>query len=90
MPSSDDDDLRYEVLETIRGHLATFDIDPDGVVEDADFAADLGADSLALETLAQELEDVYGIELGAREAAGLSTVALTIDYVVARVAPEPA
>ena len=83
-PTTDDtDELRLDVLETIREHLATFDVDPDQVVEDAEFGVDLEVDSLALETLAQELEDAYGVRLGEQDAAGLTTIALTIDFVVA-------
>lgn len=77
---------RHEVLETIRDHLSTYDVTPDRVVEPAVFGVDLEVDSLALQTLAQELEEVYAIDLGEREAVGLTTVALTIDYVVAALA----
>ena len=76
-------ELRSEVLETIRSHLATYDVDPDSVVEAAVYGVDLEVDSLSLQTLAQELEDAYQIELNERQAAGLTSVALTIDHVVA-------
>ena len=79
-------ELRHQVLETIRNHLAAYDVDPNGVVEAAEFGVDLEVDSLSLQTLAQELEDTYGIELDERQAAGLTTVALTIDYVVGALA----
>jgi acyl carrier protein len=76
---------RLTVLDTIRSHLAVRDVDPAHIVEDARFGTDIDVDSLALQTLAQELEDEFGITIGERDAVRLETVGQTVDFVVAAV-----
>ena len=80
---------RAAVLDTIRSHLAARDIDPTVVVEQARFDTDVDVDSLALQTLAQELEDEFGITITDRDAGRLETVGQTVDFVVAAAARRP-
>jgi acyl carrier protein len=78
-------ELRLMVVETIRGHLAEVDIDPELIVDAAEFGVDLAVDSLELQTLAQELTDTYGVTLAPRDTEGLTTVGAVADHVVAAV-----
>lgn len=50
------------------------------VVPEADFKADLGADSLDLFELVTALEEEYDIEIPAEELENLTTVQSVIDY----------
>jgi acyl carrier protein len=78
---------RDEVLQLVRDHLADeLGIDPEAIAEGARFKEDLGADSLDLYTLTQELEDTYGVKIPEADAVDLTTVALAVDY-VSRLAP---
>ena len=75
---------RDEVTGLIRGHLADeLEIDPSTVDEDTRFKEDLGADSLDLYTLVQELEDSYGVKMSDDEAARITTVGQAVDFVLA-------
>jgi acyl carrier protein len=81
---------RDDVLNLVREHLADeLDIDEERIVESARFKEDLGADSLDLYTLTQELEDTYGIKIPEEDAAELTTVALAVDYVAERAGAAP-
>jgi acyl carrier protein len=81
---------RDEVLERIRGHLATeLKIDPARIQEDTRFKEDLEADSLDLVELVMELEDSYGIRIPDEDAVKILTVGQAADYVAAHV-PEKA
>jgi acyl carrier protein len=81
---------RDEVLERIRGHLATeLKIDPARIQEETRFKEDLEADSLDLVELVMELEDSYGIRIPDEEAVKILTVGQAADYVAAHV-PEKA
>jgi acyl carrier protein len=76
---------RDEVFQLIRDHLADeLELDPEIITEDTRFKDDLDADSLDLYTLVQELEDTYGVKMSDEEAARITTVALAVDFVVAR------
>ncbi len=75
---------REQVYELIRGHLADeLDIDPEEIREETRFKEDLGADSLDLYTLVQELEDSYGVRIADEQAAGILTVGQAVDFVLA-------
>lgn len=77
---------REQVLTLIREHLADeLEIDPARIQEETRFKEDLETDSLDLYTLVQELEDSYGVKMSDEQAAGILTVAQTIDFVLAHV-----
>ena len=76
---------RDEVFDVIRDHLADeLELDPARITEDTRFKEDLDADSLDLYTLVQELEDVYRVKMSDEEAAGITTVGLAVDFVLAK------
>jgi acyl carrier protein len=77
---------REEVLQAIRAHLADeLELDPARVTEGTHFKQDLGADSLDLYTLVQELEDTYGVVMSDEQAVQIQTVGQAVDFVVANV-----
>jgi acyl carrier protein len=81
---------RDEVLELIRGHLATeLQLDPDRIEDATRFKEDLEADSLDLVELVMELEDRTGIRIPDEDAAKILTVGQAAEYVAAR-APQSA
>ena len=66
---------REAVLELIRTHLADeLDLDPAEITEGSRLREDLGADSLDLYNLVQELEDSHGVKIPDEEAARIQTV----------------
>ena len=76
---------RDEVFTLIREHLADeLEVDPGRITEETRFKEDLDADSLDLYTLVQELEDVYRVKMSDEEAAGITTVGLAVDFVLAK------
>jgi acyl carrier protein len=76
--------IRDEVFALIQAHLADeLELDPARIGEQTRFKDDLGADSLDLYTLVQELEDSYGIKMSDEEAARILTVGQAVDFVVA-------
>ncbi len=54
------------------------------VVPEADFKADLGADSLDLFELVSALEEEYDIEIPAEELENLTTVQSVVDYLAGK------
>jgi acyl carrier protein len=75
---------REQVFVLIQAHLADeLDLDPDQIGEQTRFKDDLGADSLDLYTLVQELEDTYGVQISDERASEILTVAQAVDFVVA-------
>jgi acyl carrier protein len=73
-----------EVFALIRAHLADeLEVDPARIEEGTRFREDLGADSLDLYTLVQELEDSYGVRMSDEQAARVTTVGQAVDFVVA-------
>ncbi|MEA2167774.1 MAG: acyl carrier protein [Solirubrobacteraceae bacterium] len=75
---------RDEVFSAIRDHLADeLELDPEIVRDETRFKEDLGADSLDLYTLVQELEDSYGVKMSDEQAAQITTVGQAADFVVA-------
>ena len=76
---------RDEVFDLIRDHLADeLEVDPARITDQTRFKEDLDADSLDLYTLVQELEDVYRVKMSDEEAAGITTVGLAVDFVLAK------
>jgi acyl carrier protein len=75
---------REEVFVLIQAHLADeLDVEPGLIGETTHFKDDLGADSLDLYTLVQELEDTYGVKIEDEQAADILTVGQAVDFVVA-------
>jgi acyl carrier protein len=75
---------REEVFVLIKAHLADeLDVEPQLIGETTHFKDDLGADSLDLYTLVQELEDTYGVKIEDQQAAEILTVGQAVDFVVA-------
>ncbi|MFZ1926992.1 MAG: acyl carrier protein [Solirubrobacteraceae bacterium] len=75
---------REEVFVLIQAHLADeLDVEPHLIGETTHFKDDLGADSLDLYTLVQELEDTYGVKVEDEQAAEILTVGQAVDFVVA-------
>lgn len=75
---------REEVFVLIQAHLADeLDVEPGLIGETTHFKDDLGADSLDLYTLVQELEDTYGVKIEDEQAAEILTVGQAVDFVVA-------
>jgi len=75
---------RDEVFSLIQAHLADeLEVDPARIGDEARFKEDLGADSLDLYTLVQELEDSYGVRMTDEQAARIVTVGQAVDFVVA-------
>ena len=56
-------------------------VDKTGIVPEAKFIDDLGADSLDIVELLMALEDQYGIEVPDEDAEGLQTVGDLIRYI---------
>ena len=81
---------RQQVFELIRDRLADIlETDPSGIEEGNSFSDDLGADSLALIELVEELEEELGersvgFRIEDEDLEDLKTVRDAVDYVVAR------
>lgn len=81
---------REEVLALVRERLGEIlELDPSEIGEDAAFAEDLHADSLALIELVEALEDELGersvgFRIEDEDLEDLRTVRDAVDYVVAR------
>jgi acyl carrier protein len=75
---------REQVLALVIAHLAEeLELDPATIHESTRFRQDLGADSLDLYTLVQELEDSYGVRISEEQAAKIETVGQAVDFVLA-------
>jgi acyl carrier protein len=75
---------REQIFQVIRGHLAEeLEVDPETISESARFREDLGADSLDLYTLVQELEDSYGVRISDEQAMKIKTVGQAVEFVLA-------
>jgi acyl carrier protein len=75
---------RDQVFSLIQAHLADeLELEPARIDEGTRFKEDLGADSLDLYTLVQELEDSYGVRISDEEAAKILTVGQAVDFVLA-------
>ena len=75
---------RDEVLSLVRSHLADeLELDPAGISESSRLREDLGADSLDLYNLVQELEDSHGVRIPGEQVAKIRTVGQAVDFVLA-------
>lgn len=78
---------RQEVFELVRDRLADIlEIEPGGIAEGDSFSDDLGADSLALIELVEELEEELGersegFRIEDEDLEDLKTVRDAVDYV---------
>ena len=81
---------RDEVLALVREQLAEIlEIDPSAIPEDAAFAEDLHADSLALIELVEAIEEELGersvgFRIEDEDLGDLQTVREAVDYVLSR------
>lgn len=81
---------RGQVFELIQGQLADIlEIDPGRITENASFAEDLDADSLALIELVEALEEelahrAAGFRIQDEDLEDLKTVRDAVDYVLDR------
>ena len=78
---------REQVMVTMREVAPeVLGVDPDVVVEEANFKDDLDADSLDLVELVMGLEERLDVEIPEDELAGIKTVGQAVDLVVAKLA----
>ncbi len=78
---------RDEIYEALKKTLVEeLEIDGAKVTPEADFKADLDADSLHLVELAMELEDSYGVSIPDEVALELKTVGSVVDYLQGKLA----
>jgi acyl carrier protein len=75
--------MSAEILEKVQAVVAEkLDIELTKVTAEANFANDLGADSLDQMDLVMALEDEFGIEIPDEDAAQLTTVQAAVDFIV--------
>lgn len=78
---------RDEIYEALKRTLVEeLEIDASKITPDADFKADLDADSLHLVELAMELEDSYDVTIPDEVALELKTVGSVVDYLSEKLA----
>ncbi len=78
---------REQVMVTMREVAPeVLGVEPDVVVEGANFKDDLGADSLDLVELVMGLEERLDVVIPEDELAGIQTVGQAVDLVVAKLA----
>jgi acyl carrier protein len=68
-----------KVKELVIEHL---DVEADKVTPEANFATDLGADSLDTVELVMALEEAFDIEIPDEDAEKIATVGAAVDYIV--------
>ena len=74
---------REEIFSLIQSHLADeLEREPAEIAEGTRLREDLGADSLDLFNLVQELEDSYGVRIPDERAARVRTVGQAVDAVL--------
>lgn len=74
---------REEVVEKVKNVIVDqLGVSADEVVETASFTDDLGADSLDTVELVMALEEEFSTEIADEEAEKLTTVQLTVDYIL--------
>lgn len=78
------DEIFEKVKELVVSKLGIDDADQ--VVSDANFANDLGADSLDVVELVMALEDSFGIEIPDEDAEGIATVQDAVNYIIEKTA----
>lgn len=78
---------KKDVVETLRGLLGEFEVEPEDVSAEAEFEA-LGLDSLDLVELSVKVEDVYEIDISEEDLEPVRTVGDAADVVVKKVEAE--
>lgn len=76
-------DISAKVIEIIAERLSK---DADGINENSNVVADLGADSLDIAEIMMDLEDAFGIKLEDENAEGPKTVGDIVTYIESKVA----
>lgn len=77
--------MDQEIFEKVKDIVAELlDIEPDTIVAEAKFQADLGADSLDLVELIMEFEERFGGEISDEDAQKITTVGEAVKYVEER------
>ena len=71
-------DVAERVKKIVVEHLG---VEPDKVVDSANFIDDLGADSLDTVELVMALEEEFGIEIPDEDAEKILTVGKALDYI---------
>lgn len=69
----------YERLQSIVAEQ--LGVEPDQVVREAEFVADLNADSLDMVELVMSLEEEFGIEISDEDVESIRTVGDAVDYI---------
>lgn len=69
----------YERLQSIVAEQ--LGVDTEQVVRDAEFIADLNADSLDMVELVMSLEEEFGIEISDEDVESIRTVGDAVDYI---------
>ena len=77
------DEIRAKIKKIVVENLG---VSEDQVTDDAQFAQDLGADSLDQVELVMSLEEEFGAEIRDEEADSLNTVGDAINYIEKRIA----
>lgn len=78
---------KKDVVETLRGLLGEFEVEPEDVSAEAEFEA-LGLDSLDLVELSVKVEDAYEIDISEEDLEPVRTVGDAADVVVKKVEAE--
>ena len=77
------DEIRAKIKKIVVENLG---VSEDQVTDDAQFAQDLGADSLDQVELVMSLEEEFGAEIRDEDADILNTVGDAINYIAKRIA----
>ena len=77
------DDIFARVKKIVADQL---EVDPTEVKPEANFANDLGADSLDTVELVMALEEEFDIEIPDEAAEGIATVQAAVDYIDSKAA----
>ncbi len=81
---------QQEILERVRKIVAEqLEVDPSQVTPAANFANDLGADSLDTVELVMALEEEFEIEIPDEAAEQIATVQAVVDYISNKVTAAP-
>lgn len=76
-----------EILEKVQKIVCEqLEVEPEKVTPGANFANDLGADSLDTVELVMALEEEFNIEIPDEEAEKIATVQAAVDYIEEQVA----